>query len=347
MSNTIQMRFIRTLVFSVFCLSSVELYAREKLRVIAWEGYADSEVVAAFEKRYEVDVDVIQVNSDDDLWEKINRNNSADYDVFAVNTAELQRYIDRGLSVPLELANIPNRANQLGRFQNLAAIPGLAHLGKVYGIPYTYSDMGLIYDVKKVKEVPRSMMALWDAAYRGRVLAYNGSSHNFSLAALVTGAPDPFNLDKNGFTLATKKLVELRRNVLTFYSSPKEAVRLFVENDIVLIYANYGSQQLKSLRDAGADVGYVIPQEGALAWLDCWAVTRGSRNKKLAEAWINYTLEKAVSERLPKQHGLANTITPFPTSHPQDKVIWLAPVEDSAKRKQLWDRILSGDSFLE
>lgn len=347
MSKLIQLRFICVLVLSFFCLNLSEAAPREKLRVVAWDGYADADIVAAFEKRYQVDVDVIQVNSDDDLWEKINKNNAADVDVFAVNTAELQRYIDRGLSVPLNLANIPNRANQLQRFRKLAAIPGLTHLGKVYAIPYTYSDMGLIYDVKKVKEIPRSMSAMWDPAYRGRVLAYNGSSHNFSIAAMLTGAPSPFRLDKNGFTLATRKLIDLRRNVLTFYSSPQEAVKLFTENDVALIYANYGSQQLKALRDAGVDVGYVIPQEGALAWLDCWSVTRGARNRKLAESWINYTLERSISERLPKQHGLASTVAAFPTSHPQDKIVWLEPVEDSAKRKLLWDRILSGDSFVE
>ena len=346
MSYLLHWRFICILLVSVHCMYPSLAGAREKLRVVAWDGYADQEMVEAFERRYKVDVDVIQVSTDDDLWEKINKNNAADYDVFAVNTAELQRYIDRGLSVPFNLENLPNRASQLERFRNLSAIPGVMQEGEVYAIPYTFSDMGLIYDRKKVKERPRSISALWDPAYRGRILAYNGSSHNFTVAAMQTGAPDPFNLDKNGFVLATKKLIALRRNVLTFYSSPQEAVKLFTENDIVLVYANYGSQQLKALRDAGADVGYAIPQEGALAWLDCWALTRGSRNRKLAEAWVNYTLEKSVSERLSKFHGLANTITRFP-GHAEDKIVWLEPVEDSSKRKQLWDRIMSGDSFLE
>lgn len=71
-----------------------------------------------------------------------------------------------------------------------------------------------------------------------------------------------------------KKLVELRRNSLTFYQSVEDAVRLFKENQIALIYGNYGTQQLKALRDMGANVGYIIPKEGALAWLDCWAITR-------------------------------------------------------------------------
>lgn len=321
--------------------------ARESLRVLAWEGYADAETVATFEKRYGVEVDVVQVNTDDDLWEKINQNNAANYDVFAVNTAELQRYIDRGLSVPIDTTHIPNRANQLPRFQNLSAIPGIVHEGRVFAIPYTYSDMGLIYDRKKVREIPRSIAALWDPAYHGRVLAYNGSNHSFSIAALLLGLQNPFRIDEGGFVQATRKLIELRRNVLTFYSSPQEAVKLFIENDIALVYGNYGSQQLKALRDAGADVGYVIPREGALAWLDCWAITRGARNRALAGSWINFMLEKAVSSRLTSRHGLANTITHFPGSHDEDKIIWLEPVEDFAKRKRLWDRIYSGDSFVE
>jgi putative spermidine/putrescine transport system substrate-binding protein len=331
----------------ILALVSGEASARERLRVVSWDGYADPDVVKVFEQRYHVDVEVVEVSTDDDLWEKINRNNASDFDVFAVNTAELQRYIDRGLSVPLNLANIPNRALQLERFRNLGSIPGLVYNSEVYAIPYTYSEMGLIYDQRRVKEPPRSIAALWDPAYRGRVLAYNGSNHNFSLAAMLIGADSPFHLDKNEFARATRKLIDLRRNVLTFYSSPQEAVKLFVENDVVLIYANYGSQQLKALRDAGADVGYAIPREGALAWLDCWTVTRGARNRKLAETWINYMLERPVSERLPRMHGLANTIEEFSAVPPQEKIIWLEPVEDFHQRNQLWDRIFSGDTFVE
>lgn len=325
--------------------SPVTAFSREKLRILAWDGYADADTVLAFERKYRADVDVIQVNTDDELWERISRNNAADYDVFAVNTAELQRYVDRGLSVPLDLANIPNRAHQLPRFRNLSAIPGVVRQHKVYAIPYTYSTMGLIYDRKRVREVPRSMSSMWDPAYRGKVLAYNGSSHNFSLVALLAGR-HPFKLGQQDFTPAVQKLIALRRNVLTFYSSPQEAVKLFIGNDIVLVYGNYGTQQLKALRDAGADVGYIIPQEGAFAWLDCWAVTHGARNRKLAESWINFTLEKTVSDKLTDRHGLANTLAYFADTHERDRIIWLEPVEDSVKRKQLWDRIMSGDSFV-
>jgi putative spermidine/putrescine transport system substrate-binding protein len=80
------------------------------------------------------------------------------------------------------------------------------------------------------------------------------------------------------------RLIAVRRNVLTFYSLPEESVQLFREHKVALLFANYGTQQVQQLKKAGADIGYTIPKEGALAWLDCWTVTRGAKNKLLAEA---------------------------------------------------------------
>jgi putative spermidine/putrescine transport system substrate-binding protein len=97
------------------------------------------------------------------------------------------------------------------------------------------------------------------------------------------------------------------------------------------------------LRDAGADVGYVIPQEGALAWLDCWAVTRGAKNRRLAERWINFMLDKKVSSELIGRQGLSNTIEVDTESRGTDKIIWLEPLEDDKRRSALWGRIISGD----
>ncbi len=319
------------------------LFAQERLRVLAWPGYADADLVRQFEKRSGVQVEVTFIDSDDALWDKINAHNGGDYDVFAVNTAELQRYIDKGLVLPIDLARIPNHAKQLPRFRALEAIPGLLRQGRVYAMPYTYSEMGLIYNRKTVKYAPQSMAAMWAPEYRGKVLAYNTSNHNFTIAALLMGTSNPFRLSDQDLAQAAKKLVQLRRNVLTFYTTPEDAARLFMTNDIALVFANYGTQQVQALRAAGADIGYIIPREGALAWLDCWAVTRGAKNPALAAQWINFTLEKNVSDRLTAKQGLANTVTPFRTNESKDKILWLEPLEDNAKRKALWDKILSGD----
>ena len=97
------------------------------------------------------------------------------------------------------------------------------------------------------------------------------------------------------------------------------------------------------LRAAGADVGYVIPHEGALAWLDCWVITRGARNRTLAHAWIDYMLEPGPAEVLSQRHGLNNTRSQPTHQADADRLVWLEPVEDVERRNLLWERILSGD----
>jgi putative spermidine/putrescine transport system substrate-binding protein len=320
--------------------------AAETLRVLAWPGYADPDIVKVFEQRHKVVVQVTVVSSDENLWERVSANRGADFDVFAVNTAELKRYIDAGLSVPLALRNIPNIASQQARFRDRSAIPNIARGDDVFAVPYTYSDMGIIYDRQQVKEPPTSISALWDPRYKGRVLAYDTGGHNFSIAALALGKPNPFQLDDAAYKEVSAHLVALRRNVLTFYSLPEESVQLFRDHKVALLFANYGTQQVQQLRKAGADIGYAIPKEGALAWLDCWTVTRGAKNKPLAEAWIDYMLEKPVGQALVERQGLANTVDSSASTASGSKIIWLEPMEDANRRSSIWARIISGDRLV-
>lgn len=327
---------------AVLCLGA-SVQAQEVLRVLTWPGYADADLVRVFEQRTGSKVEVTTIDSDDVLWQKLHKNDGADYDVFAANTAELQRYIQTGLVVPIDTQALPHTARQLPRFRNLFGIPGLVRDKKVYGIPYTYSEMGLIYDRQQIKEPPTSLRALWEPRYRGKVLLYNGSAHNFSLAAMVLGDTTPFQLDDRQWPAAVDQLIALRRNAQGFYSQPEESVELFTKGNAALMFANYGSQQLQLLRKAGVDVGYAIAGEGALAWLDCWAITRGAKNRGLAHAWINYLLEPEPGAALLARQGLANTTSESPYLRPQDKLKWLEPVENAQHRARLWDRILAGD----
>jgi putative spermidine/putrescine transport system substrate-binding protein len=331
--------------FAVLALACAPVLAlaADTLRVLAWPGYADTDIVKVFEKRFNAAVQVSIVASDENLWQRISANRGGDFDVFAVNTAELKRYVDAGLVSPVDLARIPNVAQQQPRFRDRAAIPNLSRGSEVYAVPYTYSEMGLIYDRQQFKQPPDSISALWDPRYKGRVLAFDTGGHNFSIAALALGMPNPFQLDEAGYKEAAAHLIALRRNVLTFYSLPEESVQLFRDHKVALLFANYGTQQVQQLKKAGADIGYVIPKEGALAWLDCWTITRGVKNKALAEAWINYMLEKPVGRALTERQGLANTVDAGTIDERRNKIIWLEPVEDAERRSAMWGRIVSGD----
>lgn len=339
----------RILILSALCVmctagaAAPESASENVLRVLAWPGYADGDVVSAFEKRFHARVEVTLVDSDEALWSRIHSASRPPYDVLAANTAEIQRYARDNLLAPLNLARIPNRQLQLPNFQQVSKIGGLVRGNAIYAVPFTYSSMGLIYDRKQVAVPPHSMRELWNPRYRGKVLDFNSAQHNFSFAALALGYHDPFQLSPAQTQAVARKLIDLRRNLLTYYTLPEEATALFVQHRAAMMFGNYGTQQVEMLRRAGADVGYVIPDEGALAWLDCWEVVRGSDNPELAHAWINYMLEPGIGALLVRRQGLANTLTPAPGAHAGQRLVWIQPVEDIARREALWSRIVSGD----
>lgn len=337
----------RALIASCLLAAALGCRAGPVLRVLAWPGYAPPEVVHSFEERTGARVELSVIDTDEAMWARINADGGADFDVFAVNTAELQRYIAADLVQPITPRLIPNRQHQLPRFREVEAIPGLTRKAatglQIFGVPYTYSEMGLIYDRSQFPTPPNSIAALWDPRYQGKVIAYNGGTHSFSLAAQTLGAPSPFRISDALLPQAVARLVALRRNVLGFYTTPDESVQLFMRHHAALMFANYGWQQVHLLEAAGADVGYVLPREGALAWLDCWVITRAARDPALAHAWIDHLLGRQASELLVSRQGLANTVTDSAATRAGSRLLWLEPVENSHQRESLWARIYSGD----
>lgn len=317
--------------------------AQPLLRVLAWPGYADPDVVKVFEKRTGAKVEVTYIDSDEALWAKLHTNQAADFDLFAVNTAELQRYLQKGLVAEIDPSAIPNLGRQLPRFAQANKIPGIVQGGKRYAVPYTYAEMGLIYDRGQISSPPTSINVLWDPRYLGKVLLYNGGAHNFSLAALSLGYTTPFAIQPTQWAPLIDRLIALRRNALTFYTQLDDSIAQFQSRKVALMFANYGSQQFQQLQAAGANVGYIVPQEGALAWLDCWVITRSAHDSALAHAWINYMLEDHPGQVLVSRQGLSNTTSASPFLGPEDKLLWLQPPADVDRRNLLWDRIYSGD----
>lgn len=311
----------------------------KELRILAWEGYADPDWVKEFEKESGADVSVVFIGTDDEIWAKIKGSEGKDFDLFAVNTAQLQRYIDAGLTTPIDLSKIPNQKKVLPRFRDLSKVKGVMRNGKVYAIPYAFDSIGLIYDTDKVKPAPDSMEVLWDPKYKGKVLAYDNGEHNFSFTALTLGIKDPFHLTDAQMQEVKKKLIALKHNVLSFYTTADEALQIYENNDVALIWANYGQQQMKAMKDAGAHVAYVNPKEGALAWLDTWTLTSGVRDKDLAEQWINFVLQKKIGAQLSERTGFGNSVVPTANANEGDTMVWLDFVEDPLKRADLWNEV--------
>ena len=149
-------------------LRSTSAFAAKELRVMAWQGYADDDWVKEFQEQSGATVNVVFIGTDDEIWAKIKGSEGKDFDLFAVNTAQLQRYIDGGLTTAFDLAKIPNQKDVLPRFRDLAKVRGVMRDGKVYAIPFCFDSIGIIYDVDKVNPPPDSFRDLLGSEVQGQ-----------------------------------------------------------------------------------------------------------------------------------------------------------------------------------
>jgi putative spermidine/putrescine transport system substrate-binding protein len=313
--------------------------AAGELRLLVWEGYADDDWVKEFEQKFDAKVSVVYLTSDDEMWTKLKGSDGADYDLFSVNTGDLKKFIDAGLAIPFDLDKLPNRKNQLPAFQDLAHVPTVLQAdGKVYGIPLAWGSIGLIYNTDEVNPPPTSWNVLWDPKYAGRVLTFDSSGQNISLGAMALGFKDPYHLTDEQMQQVKDKLIALRKNLKTYYQSFEEGVQIFETSDPVLMYS-MGELQIASLEKAGVHAKYIIPKEGAMGWVDTWAMSKGVKNKDLAEAWVNFFLSKEISESMTAKHRYGNTVSNSAGLDYADKLIWLVPYENFARRTDVWNEV--------
>jgi putative spermidine/putrescine transport system substrate-binding protein len=313
----------------------------ETLRILTWEGYADADYIKEFEAETGATVQATFVGDDAEIWAKVRGSNGEDADIITTNVGQLQRYVDSGLLAPIDMDKLPNQAQALERFRDLSKIPGVVHDNKPYMIPFYYGAYLLAYNPDMVDEAPTSWNVLWDPKYKGMVLTHDSYEYNFTIAAIMDGVKDPYHLSEEQLQKYKEKEIELKRQLLAYYSFSDEAVQMYKNNDIAVMVAGYGKQMVKAIRDSGAKVEAVFPKEGAPVWLDAMAITKGATPERaeLAHKWINFILSKKIAQAMVDRNNQGSTIIDTDVLSANDKVFWVKSVEDPTRRSDLWNEI--------
>ena len=161
---------MRKLLLPLLTLAAVTLFlgppavAAGTLRILAYEGYADDDWIKAFEHQTGARVNVVFAGSPEEMFAKMQGSAGADYDLVAIDTSIVKRYLDNGLIQPMDESKLTNLPNLQPAF---AGIPQTKPDGKRYAVPIAWGSLGLVYSLDEFKEAPTSWNVLWDPKYKG------------------------------------------------------------------------------------------------------------------------------------------------------------------------------------
>ena len=233
----------------------------DEIRVLNWQGYGTDLdwAVAAFAEKTGNTVVHEYFTSEQEMLTKL-RTNPGAYDVVLINSAYTAQAQAEGLIDPIDTAKITHFADL---DPGLTGNEDLNPAGALHGVPWTWGLTSIAVNTGDFAELPTSLSVLWDPALKGRVSIRDDGLEAVQFAAMATGQ----NINAITDMEAVKaKLTELMPQITTFWSSENDWNQFMSAGDFAV--ATYWSGSAARSQAAGLPVAFVVPDEGAIGWLD-------------------------------------------------------------------------------
>ncbi len=256
----------------------------DEIRVLNWQGYGTDLdwAIAAFTEETGHTVVHEYFTSEQEMLTKL-RTNPGAYDVVLINAAYTAQAKDEGLIAPIDAAKISNFDDlDPALVSNEDLNPG----GELHGVPWTWGLTSIAVNTNDFSEMPNSLSILWDPAWQGRVSIRDDGLEAVQFAAMATGQ----NLnDITDLDAVKAKLEELLPQVTTFWSSENDWNQFMSAGDFAV--ATYWSGSASRSIAKGLPIAFVVPDEGALGWLDGLSVPSSSEHQDAAHAFIDWMVD--------------------------------------------------------
>ncbi|QAT42563.1 ABC transporter substrate-binding protein [Aminipila luticellarii] len=259
---------------------------KTKLYVVNWKDYGsdDKDFIAAFEKQYNCEIVNTYMSSEEELLTKLRTSKAGEIDVCLPNCSILPAAIDEGLLAEIDTSKLKNYD---GMFEKFKTQKECFKDNKMYAVPFVWGSTAIAYNTDAVKEAPKSMAALFDKKYAGKI-AFRDDYNDAVMSAAIVLGQDPNN--PSDLDAIKAKLIEQKALNKTYWKTGDEFSKLFAgkQIDIGLMW----SGQSASMKQEGQPIAFTVPEDGAIGWVDNWGIASGSKNKDLAYAFIDWMISK-------------------------------------------------------
>jgi spermidine/putrescine transport system substrate-binding protein len=279
---------VLALVIVVGVIVAINVDKTKTLRIFIWEEYIDPEVYRLFEREFGVSIIEDNYGSNEDMRAKLQAGGAV-YDLVVPSDYMVMLLRKDDLLLPLELSRIPNLQYLATRFRDPPYDPGHR-----FSVPYQWGITGIGYNKSRVSPPPIRWADLfeptWIAPYKNRISMLNDMREVIA-AALVALGGSPATTDSQQLAKA-QALLQRQKPLLAKYDSESFEDSL-ASGETVL--AQGWSGEIAMAQAQNPDIAFVIPAEGTFVFVDNWVIPKGSRQKALAEDFMNFVLRPEIS----------------------------------------------------
>jgi len=280
---------------AIFALMSCS-GGRTELSIFIWSEYLPQEIADEFGKEHNVKVNIATYSSPADLYAKVKASPPGTYDVVCATEFYIERLSNEGYLEKLNHDKLPNLQYIKPEYLNRYYDPG-----NQYSVPYLDTLVPIVINTSMVKGPVTSLGDLYRSEFKNSLVLLADFQTVIGAVNLLLGfdynETDPVKLKKT-----EAKLLELKPNVKMLDSDSPKSVLLTKEVSAGLVW----SAEAAIAMDEDPDIKVVWPKEGYNVALDSLTVAKGTKNKELAEEFINYILDPEVSAAISEDYPYVN-----------------------------------------
>lgn len=320
------------------------------LALLEWSGYELDQFHAPFTAAHpDVQLDYQFADGGAAFFSKV-QTGSAQVDIAHPCSNWVQTWVDNDLLAPIDTSRLEN-------WDKLD--PSMRDLGKVgdqvYFVPWDWGFDSMIVNTDTVEDIPDSWKDLWDPKYKGRIALEDYGEVMVALAAAAWGLDYP-DLSEQDLELVKQKLIELKGNVKTFWSSASEVIQLMSNGEVDMAYG--WPDTYAQVLDAGVNATYIEPSEGRAGWVCGFVVPKTTQHYDLALDYIDASISAEVGATLIDEYFLGHpNLDALKLANPENvktlqldqldvrqRTRFAAPLTDEQREtfNRVWNEVVAG-----
>jgi spermidine/putrescine transport system substrate-binding protein len=282
-----------------------------ELNLLNWDDELPNPVIPDFVKKTGIKVNTTPFSQNEEQINKLQATGGEGFDLCQPTHDRAPQFKDLGVLQPLD----EKRLNLDEVLPSMVATSAKFWTwdGKLYHTAHTWGSEAISWrtDLTTLDYKTLSYGTLWEDKYKGKV---QGRSHSLLLGVGLwmdaTG-----KLPSNRMLDAYKDEATMRKiydQIMPFAIAHKPWIKQFwdsadntksglLENGVVIGQTWDGPPI--SLKKQGKPVSYMAPQEGAISWLDGWAMPVGAKNVEQAYEWLKYVHSAEGSAKVAEGSG--------------------------------------------
>ena len=271
--------------------------ARAETQVVwvGWQGYDEPLKLGSFLKDNDISLATTYINTNEEIITRLQAGGAGQTDLITIYYGHIPILIAADLLEPIDEAKVPGIGDVFPEFLNVDV---LRKDGRLYAVPFTWGTLSMVYDPAAAPK-PTSWKDCLKPEFKGKVALVDDATGLLATwAPIVTGTKTATRLTMDQLKKTVDFLIEIKKShARTLSASYGEATDLFARGEVVTSAIGWDAM-VGFAAAKNKTIDYVIPEEGAMVFMDTIAIPKGAPHLDLAYKMLAQSISAAGQKQI-------------------------------------------------